>query len=374
MKSKVLLFLCITVSFILYLESCNQSPPAPIVVVDANPTAVASGIGKSKLSEYGFFTGDIAKQLPADRVIPYDLNTPLFTDYAHKLRFVYLPEGKKITYTEKDVLDFPVGTTIIKTFHYPVDFNQPEKGTRLMETRLLIHEEAGWKSLPYHWNEEQTEAYLEVAGGRKNIDWAHYDGKNKSVEYTMPNMNQCKGCHEKGGKMTPIGPSARQLNGDFTYPDGTTKNQLIKWSELGILEGLPDNLASVDKVPVWDHPETGSLNDRARAYLDINCAHCHRIDGPANTSGFYLDWYQANTAALGFWKSPIAAGRGSGGRFHDIFPGKPDESILYYRMNSTDPGVMMPELGRKLNHDEGLALIKEWIASLDPKDYPKGNL
>ena len=124
-----------------------------------------------KLSEYALFTGNAAEQIPAEGVIPYELNTPLFTDYAEKLRFIKLPEGEKADYQNKGVLSFPEGTIIIKTFYYPVDKRSPEKGRRLMETRLLIHEADGWKAVPYHWNEEQTEAYLEVAGGMKEVSW-----------------------------------------------------------------------------------------------------------------------------------------------------------------------------------------------------------
>jgi hypothetical protein len=110
------------------------------------------------------------------------------------------------------------------------------------------------------------------------------------------------------------------------------------------------------------------LEQRALAYLDINCAHCHNPAGQAQTSGLFLDWKTTDKTAYGFMKTPVAAGRGSGGRQYDIVPGRPDQSILYYRMASTDPGVMMPEMGRKLNHAEGLKLIEEWIKSLQPEN------
>ncbi|RMG70190.1 MAG: hypothetical protein D6722_09010, partial [Bacteroidetes bacterium] len=175
---------------------------------------------KVALSEYGFFVGDIAAQQPAPGVMPYALNTPLFTDYAEKLRFVRLPDGATVDYNDREVLDFPVGTAIIKTFFYPVDARKPEKGRRLMETRLLLHQEEGWKALPYHWNEAQTDAYLEVAGAITPVKWIDAEGKKHKLDYVMPNLNQCKGCHSLAGEMTPIGPSARQLNGDFVYAEG----------------------------------------------------------------------------------------------------------------------------------------------------------
>lgn len=69
--------------------------------------------------------------------------------------------------------------------------------------------------------------------------------------------------------------------------------------------------------------------------------------------------------ALGIGKAPVAAGKGSGGRMFSIVPGSPDESILVYRIESTDPGVMMPEMGRRLVHEEGVSLIREWIQSMN---------
>lgn len=316
----------------------------------------------AKLSEYGFFVGNLADQKPAEGITPYRLNTPLFSDYAEKLRFVKLPTGATISYNATEVLDFPVGTTIIKTFYYPNDFRDSAKGRRLMETRLLVRNESGWKALEYVWNDEQTDALLEVAGDRKPVTYVDADGRTHTQEYIIPNLNQCKSCHNRNEVMTPIGPTARQLNGSMTYADGS-ENQLTHWQKTGLLTGLPA-LPDVPRAPVWNDPATGSLTDRARIYLDINCAHCHRADGPANTSGLLLSVHEKNPTTWGLRKTPVAAGRGSGNRRYDIIPGHPDESILVYRMESTDPGVMMPEVARKLPHREGIALIREWIKTL----------
>lgn len=316
------------------------------------------------LSEYAFFEGDIARQQPAQGVIPYDLNTPLFTDYAWKKRFVKLPEGSQVSYNEKNVLQFPVGTVIIKTFYYPEDMRHPEKGERLIETRLLIHEEKGWKALPYHWNESQTEATLEVAGGNTEVKWRDKNGKRRKVDYAMPNMNQCKSCHSWDGEMTPIGPSARQLNSGFDYGGGE-KNQLDHWASIGMLKGLPADESSRPSVPDWEDPNSGSTEERARAWLDINCAHCHNPHGPASTSGFFLDIHQDDPAVYGVNKTPVAAGRGSGDLEFDIVPGKPDQSILIYRMESSDLGIMMPEVGRKLVHTEGVEAVRKWIDEME---------
>jgi uncharacterized repeat protein (TIGR03806 family) len=315
------------------------------------------------LSEYGFFEGKMADLQPAADVVPYSLNTPLFSDYAWKSRFVRLPAGTHVAYQGEKVFDFPVGTALIKTFYYPHDFRQPDKGRTLMETRVLIREEKGWKALPYVWNEAQTDAVLEVAGDHRDIAWKDINGKKQKLSYAVPNMNQCKSCHNVEGEINPIGPAARQLNGDLAYAEGT-ENQLRHWQARGLLHGLPDDFASVPRAAVWNDPSTGSVEDRARIWLDINCAHCHNPQGPASTSGFFLDVHQTDPGVLGVRKSPVAAGRGAGGNDYDILPGKPDESILVYRLAATDPGVMMPEIGRKIVDVEGLALIRAWIEEM----------
>ncbi|MBN8824866.1 MULTISPECIES: SO2930 family diheme c-type cytochrome [unclassified Spirosoma] len=316
-----------------------------------------------KLSDYGFFKGNLANQQPADGVVQYALNTPLFSDYAEKLRFVKLPAGQSVAYNDTAVLDFPVGTTLIKTFYYPNDFRNPAKGRRLIETRLLIHQSEGWKALDYVWNDDQTDALLEVAGDTKTVSYIDANGQSQQHPFVIPNLNQCKGCHNRAEVMTPIGPSVRQLNGDLAYGATRPENQLRHWQRAGMLTGLPA-LEKCPKAPVWNKPETGSLNDRARAWLDINCAHCHNPKGPAMTSGLNLNYSEKDPTALGIQKTPVAAGRGSGGRTYDIVPGKPDESILIYRLESTDPGEMMPELGRKTVHRESLVLLREWIKAM----------
>ena len=320
------------------------------------------GAVPEKLSDYGFFQGNIAQQQPAAGVVPYALNTPLFSDYAEKLRFMKLPDGRAVAYNDSAVLDFPVGTTLIKTFYFPTDFRDPAKGRRLMETRLLVHQSNGWKALEYVWNDEQTDAVLEVAGDTKAVQFVDSQGQLRKQNYVIPNLNQCKGCHNRNEVMTPIGPSARQLNGDLAY-EANSENQLTHWQKTGMLTNLPA-LVDCPRAPVWNKPETGSLNDRARIWLDINCAHCHNPRGPAMTSGLNLSMGETDPTALGILKTPVAAGRGSGGHPYDIVPGKPDESILIYRLHSTDPGEMMPELGRKTVHEESLALLTEWIRAM----------
>ena len=323
------------------------------------PPSVKIGNLKENLSEYGFFEGKMSDLKPIKGVLPYTLNAPLFSDYAQKLRFVQLPEGQTVDFNPDSVFQFPIGTKLIKTFLYPNDFKNEAKGRRIIETRVLLRDDdGGWVALPYIWNDEQTEATLEVAGDSKSISYKDIKGQKKVFEYAIPNVNQCRGCHVRGDKMTPIGPSARQLNGDLNH-----ENQLVNWKKIGILRGLSDDLTTVPKFPNYED-KTVALDARARAYLDINCGHCHNRQGPAVTSGMFLDWKTTDSTALGFYKTPVAAGRGSGNLKFDILPSKPNESILFYRLNSTDPGEMMPEVGRKLVHTEGVELIREWIKAM----------
>jgi hypothetical protein len=109
---------------------------------------------------------------------------------------------------------------------------------------------------------------------------------------------------------------------------------------------------------------SASLNDRARAYLDINCGHCHIPGGSADTTGLYLNFTEQDPEQIGIFKKPVAAGRASGNLKYSIVPGHAEDSILLYRMNSLDPGIMMPESGRALADEQGIKLIAEWINQL----------
>ncbi len=329
----------------------------PIATIGENP--IYAKIGLTKLSEYGFFEGNLAELNPTENVIPYELNSPLFSDYAKKQRFIQLPVDSKIELVYDEVVQFPVGTILIKNFYYDDDQLKAGNG-RIIETRLLIREEKEWKALPYIWNEEQTEAYLEIAGFTTAIALNNLENM---IQYSVPTMLECKSCHEKNGKIEPIGPTLIQLNRDNLY-DGKEMNQLAFLHSKDWMGKVPDSLI-VNKFPDYDDPESGTLDERARAYLDVNCAHCHRPEGPAKNSGLNLRYNNEDLFSLGVHKAPVAAGKGSGGLSYDIVPGKPEESILFYRMGSIDPAIMMPEIGKKTTHQEGIDLIKEWIVSLE---------
>jgi uncharacterized repeat protein (TIGR03806 family) len=328
----------------------------------------------NRLSAWGLMRLVDDQLLLGNGVEPYDLNTALFTDYAQKLRTVWMPDGTAASFKADETFDFPVGTVISKTFFYPeqggvmqTSFSWPETSEaldidslRLMETRLLVKQETGWDALPYVWRGD--DAYLKIAGDLQMIDIALADGE-VNFPYIVPSRNQCASCHATNhttGELLPIGPKARHLNRPYL---NRGENQLRQWQASGRLINLPELHTVALNADLND--TSAFLDARARAYLDINCGHCHNAQGAADTSGLLLDAAVQSNRQLGLCKPPIAAGGGTGGRPYSIVPGEPGRSILVYRLETTEPAAMMPELGRSLVHSEGVTLLTDWVASLD---------
>jgi uncharacterized repeat protein (TIGR03806 family) len=275
--------------------------------------------------------------VPAARVTPYALNVPLWSDGADKLRYIYLPEGTRLTADGEGLLQFPVGAAIIKSFAFGQGADQ-----RLIETRVLLKRADGWAALPYRWNAAQTEATLALAGGRLDVQTP----AGETISYRIPNKNQCKECHSLNGAVIPIGPKAR--------------NMAQGW----LAAMLPEVPARADSLPHWNTRASGPAAPLARAYLDVNCAHCHQPGGMASNSGLDLRWEQADRHAIGNLKRPVAAGRGAGGHEFGIVPGAPDQSILVHRLASAEPGVAMPELGKSTIDPDGVAVVRRWILEM----------
>lgn len=348
------------------LAACAEREVRPVFFDEENPEL---------LSAWGALAVMDGELKLGQGVLPYDLNTPLFTDYAQKLRTVW-SLGGPAPYREDAAFDLPFGTVITKTFYYPEDDGKmlkvmdgaaptAERGLdlathRILETRLLVRREDGWHALSYVWRKDESDAVLKKTGAVIPLTLAT-EGQEQAFVYVVPNTNQCGACHAHNAttkKIEPLGPRAGQLNRDYPYAGGA-ENQLVRWARRGIVEA-PVFAARLEAA--WDDEEA-SLDARARSYLAANCAHCHNPKGPADTSGLDLT-FEAAGAALGRCKPPIAAGSGTGGRRFTVTPGDPEGSILTYRLASTDPGAMMPELGRSLSHDEGAALVADWIRSM----------
>lgn len=361
----------LTIIALVLLAACQQPPARPEITADLrrSPPEV--------LSDWNLFELDASAFRPAADGIVYELNTPLFSDYAQKLRAVHVPAGTAIGYGD-DRFTFPIGTIITKTFYYPrAEANAAVRKVqrpleeaalnlqrvRLLETRLLVNTSEGWVALPYVWNESQTEATLALAGDAFELELVDGDTRQPFL-YQVPDANQCASCHAAdfgAQRIVPIGIKARHLNREVPH-HGRIEKQLTHWARAGILDGAPDGVQAPSNAQ-WDD-ESEDLNARARAYLDVNCGHCHSAAAAANTSGLLLDANESNLAQLGVCKLPVATGRGSGTGSFDIVPGAPDESILLQRMISTEPDIAMPEIGRSLVHAEGVALIRSWIASM----------
>ena len=191
------------------------------------------------LSEYGLFV-NTKDQITVPGVLPYELITSLFSDYADKHRFVYVPKGKIAAYQKNSVFSFPVGSVLIKTFSYEPINNQTSR-RHLIETRLLIRKDSGWDALTYVWDEEGQEASLVLAGKTVKANYISNDGRELDIRYRVPNKNQCKECHLENESIVPIGPKPRNLNRDYTYLEGTI-NQLEKWLSGQVPYDYPDIL------------------------------------------------------------------------------------------------------------------------------------
>jgi uncharacterized repeat protein (TIGR03806 family) len=346
------------------LFSCGKDDSYVPVITDDGPVLVSPVIFEidqvpyQTLTEYNFFEGSIKDLIPVYGVLPYDLISPLFSDYAHKKRFVWMPSGVSADYVnDYSVLNFPIGTMLIKNFYY--DNVLPEGNTKILETRLQIRKEEGWVFANYKWNDEQTQASYDLNGSYVPLDFIE-NNVQKTVNYFIPSGSQCLTCHKSENDIgIPIGVKPQNLNKSIAYSSGTM-NQLDKWAEMGyLMNGYPSD---IDTVVDWEDG-TKTLDMRVRSYLDINCAHCH-------SDNRHCDYRPVRFA---FNESSDITNLGVCVQAHEIFdpsltyivnPGNAERSILAVRLNSVAQELRMPLLGRTTKHDEGVALIRTWINSL----------
>lgn len=343
--------------------SCSDKDDTNYVQIE-QVTVDLSLVPYEKLSDYHFFTGELNELNPSERVIPYKPASELFSDYAHKKRFVWMPSNVKASYDGDDnVLNFPIGSVLIKTFYY--DNVQPENVTKIIETRLLIKKNDGWKAYDYIWNNDQTEATLDVDGNGHfiPITWIE-NNTTKSTNYKIPSQTECVTCHKinptQTGEITiPIGPKPQNLNTIFNY--GTSSNnQLDQWISEGLIDNTLPDRANIRSTIDWKDTNF-SLELRARSYIDINCAHCHRDGGHCDYTPQRFNFSNTDMHTFGVCLTPLFT---IPNKPFVINGGNADRSELIYRINTTIGSEMMPIIGRTLIHEEGVQLMTEWINSL----------
>ena len=308
------------------------------------------------LSQYNFFEGVLKDLNPVYGVIPYEPISALFVDYAHKKRFIWMPEGAKANYVnDYSTLDFPVGTILIKNFYY--DNVQPHNTTKILETRLMLKQSNGWQFANYLWNEEQTEASLDLTGRNIPVEWIE-NGETKNVTYRVPSAAECYTCHKTGETSSPIGPKPQNLDRNYPFATGL-QNQLEKLIDFGYLNNnLPFSISSVVNWEDTSQP----IDLRVRSYVDINCAHCHFDDGHCNYRPMRFAFHEnEDLTNMGVCVEPEELFDG----LNDIVsPRDPNRSMLYFRISTTMQQRRMPLLGRTLVHQEAVEMIEEWINSL----------
>ena len=353
MRSLALAFVLVAL-----VGSCDSPPSVPD--------------GPLALSEWGLFA-DMSRQIPAPGVIPYDVISPLFSDYATKHRFIRVPPGQQMTVDANGDFVFPEESVIVKTFGFLADLRDPSSAERLIETRLLVRREGRWQPLIYLYDADMHEARLSQYGTRVPVSWTNAAGNRVSITYRVPDRIQCSNCHGGADPVHLLGVRVRQLDRmhDYGAASGGVTNQLAHFVSIGILAAAP---APADRHALVDPFGTAEVGLRARSYLEANCAHCHRVNGGSDQSGLLLGIEISDPLRLGVCKGPAAAGAGAAGRSYDVVPGDPDASIVVFRVESEVPGIKMPELPSVLHHAEGAALIREWIRTMPPYDCTRGPL
>lgn len=308
--------------------------PAPGPVMDTYP---------AKLSETGCFDPE-SPSTPVASLIPYDLNAPLWSDAAHKARWLSLPDGATVTIDEATGdMEFPAGTLLIKQF---------EIGGSIVETRFFVRfTDGGWAGYAYQWNEAQTDADLIAdTGSPLDVVWG-------TQTWQYPSRPQCMECHsEVAGRA--LGPELGQLNRDMFYSAaGVTVNELAAWESTGVLgEALPVTLPF---YPPYASDEP--IEDRAKAYLHSNCSHCHQPGGPG-VGGHDLRFATPLASMRLCNVGPVLGDLDVTGATR-FTPGDPDTSVLYLRMNRRGER-QMPIFGTLAVDPTGVGLVSEWIESV----------
>ncbi|HTI68658.1 MAG TPA: chitobiase/beta-hexosaminidase C-terminal domain-containing protein [Candidatus Limnocylindria bacterium] len=315
-----------------------------------------------KLSQTGAFA-DTAKLIPVAGLLPYDLNVSFFSDGATKARWMSVPTGgsgqeTKIGFSPAGEWRFPNGTVFVKHFDLATNELRPELRRRL-ETRLLVRDAGGAVyGVTYKWRPDNSDADLLATNLVEAITIRTASGVRTQF-WNYPSRQDCRTCHTDlaGGV---LGPKTRQINRDFQYPGGVTDNQLRTWNHLDLFDAHLGAETMTNYVRLAAaHDTTRSVEDRARSYLDANCAHCHR---PGGTVGYFDARYDTPLARQNLVEGPVLIDQGID-KARIISPNDLWRSIAYFRVNTLEP-MKMPPLAHEQLDEAGRGLLKEWIQSL----------
>ncbi len=295
------------------------------------------------LSETGLY-GDMRRRELGEHLVPYEVNAPFWSDDALKARYVELPAGTQLGFRAHGTWEVPVGARIVKTFDAAPSGRR--KNPSPVETRVIERTEDGWEAGTYVWNRRGTEAELLPAGKQ----FEQYSARGVTT-WHAPSSSECASCHVAEAGFV-LGLSTAQLHG---------ADQIEKWVEAGIV-ALPEgtDLGSLD---AFHDPfgQEGSLEDRARTYLDVNCAMCHRPDGPGNAS---IDLrYGTELAATQLVGETPTQGDLGLEDARVLAPGHPERSVLLERVRTLGTG-RMPNIGSNVVDDRAVTLLTEWIRSM----------
>lgn len=328
------------------------------------------------LSATGAFT-NLATLTPRHGLMPYDVNSPLWSDGSEKKRWIAIPNdgthntsAEQVTYRETGSWDFPVGTVIVKHFALPTDERNPSV-TAPIETRFFVRGTNGtWYGVTYRWNTQGTEAFLLTTGESRDFTITQANGGTRTQRWDFPSRSDCLTCHSSEADNV-LGLRSHQMQRNLTYPlTGRTANQLTTWNNLGIF-GASFGSRNPATLPASVNPHTphASLDHRVRSYLDANCSHCHNPDGvTANFDATFTTPLSTQQLINGLINRPVTAGDNK-----VVAPGDPTKSVLHLR-SSTVGANQMPPLGKNLVDQKAAALIEDWIRSLNPATFASSSV
>jgi uncharacterized repeat protein (TIGR03806 family) len=309
------------------------------------------------LSELGIFR-DMSTLEPVEGFVSYTVQSPLWSDGAHKRRWLMLPHDETIAFRANGPWLFPEGSVFIKHFEMAFDEREPARVTPL-ETRLLVAGSGGsYYGITYKWNTEGTDAEAVTEPMVEALELIDAAGEAHSQTYYYPGPRDCLKCHNQNAGYA-LGVRAAQLDGPHGG-DPTIQNQLQDWAARGLFGDHPLALDDVVALaPLSD--ETRSLEDRVRSYWDANCSACHGVqrDIRANWDARYATPLTDQGVIGG-----ISVYGGDDGSTLLIEPGTPERSILYQRSATRVEGLRMPPLGSERPDDAYLSVLERWIKSL----------